>query len=283
MHDDPMDMPTPAIPSALTPAQAARAFLTPRPSAVPVPLQLPDATALRLPTAEVDLAALAAGRGPTVLLVHGWEGQASDLQAIADALLTRGFRVVALDLPAHGASGGRRTSIPASARALLQAAPALGPLHAVVAHSVGSAVAVTAMARGLAVGRAVMLAAPAFYADHAHAFARQLGLDAAATTQMIERLRDEGVDVDAIAAPALVRGLRQPALYVHSADDRVIPIADARAACAAWPGARLWQVDGLGHRRLLGDPAVVGAVARFVAEGALPAAAAAVEALAAPG
>ncbi|MBX3635211.1 MAG: alpha/beta fold hydrolase [Rubrivivax sp.] len=257
-----------------TPAQAARAFLTPRPPAAPLPLQLPGATALRLPTAEVELAALAAGSGPTVLLVHGWEGQASDLQAIADALLAHGHRVVALDLPAHGASGGRRTSIPASARALLQAGPALGPLHAVVAHSVGSAVAVTAMARGLAVGRAALLAAPAFYADHARGFARQLGLDATGTAQMIERLRDEGVDVDAIAAPKLVGAFTQPALYIHSADDRVVPIADARAGCAAWPGARLWRVDGLGHRRLLGEPAVVAAVAAFVAGGVVPAGAA---------
>jgi pimeloyl-ACP methyl ester carboxylesterase len=269
--------------TAFTPAQAARAFLTPRPPAAPQPLRLPGATALRLPTAEVELAALAAGDGPTVLLVHGWEGQASDLQAIVDALLATGHRVVALDLLAHGASGGRRTSIPASARALLQAAPALGPLHAVVAHSVGSAVAVTAMARGLPVGRAALLAAPAFYADHARSFARQLGLDATATAQMIERLRDEGVDVDAIAAPALVHALPQPALYVHSADDRVVPIADAHAACAAWPGARLWRVDGLGHRRLLFDPAVVAVVTTFVATGALPVQAVAGEALAAAG
>lgn len=266
-----------------TPAQAARLFLTPRPPAAPKPLQLPGATALRLPTAEVELAALTAGDGPGVLLVHGWEGQASDLQAIALALLADGHRVVALDLPAHGASGGRRTSIPAAARALVQAAPALGPLQAVVAHSVGAAVTMTAMARGLAVGRAALLAAPAFYADYARGFARQLGLDAAATAQMIERLRDEGVDVDAIAAPALVRTLPQPALYVHAADDRVVPIADAQAACAAWPGARLWRVDGLGHRRLLFDPAVVAAVAAFAAGGALPAQAVAGEALAAAG
>jgi pimeloyl-ACP methyl ester carboxylesterase len=214
-------------PLSLTSAQAARAFLTPRRPATIEPLDLPDAQELRLQTAESELAAVAAGDGPTVLLIHGWEGQASDLGAITLALLAAGHRVVAVDLPAHGRSAGTSTSIPASARALIQAAPALGPLHAVVAHSVGSAVAITAMARVLAVGRAVLLAAPAHYADYARALARQAGLNATQTREVIDRLRDEGVDVEAHSAPMLARQLSQPALYVHSADDPVVGIADA--------------------------------------------------------
>jgi hypothetical protein len=47
-------------------------------------------------------------------------------------------------------------------------------------------------------------------------------------------------------------------------------MADAEAASAAWPGARLLRVDGLGHRRLLSDPQVVAAVTGFVAESAEP-------------
>ena len=47
-------------------------------------------------------------------------------------------------------------------------------------------------------------------------------------------------------------------------------MADAEAASAAWPGARLLRVDGLGHRRLLSDPQVVAAVTGFVAEPAEP-------------
>jgi len=126
------------------------------------------------------------------------------------------------------------------------------------------------MARGLSVGCAVLLAAPAHYADYARAFARQVGLDAVQAREMIDRLRDEGVDVHAHSAPVLARQLSQPALYVHAADDQVVAMADAEAASAAWPGARLLRVDGLGHRRLLTDPQVVAAVTGFVAESAEP-------------
>ena len=40
------------------------------------------------------------GSGPTVLLVHGWEGRGSQLSAFAPALVKAGFRVVAVDMPA---------------------------------------------------------------------------------------------------------------------------------------------------------------------------------------
>ena len=248
----------------LTPAQAATAFLTPRRPEPGVPLDLPGASRMRVATPEVELAAVVAGDGPGVLMLHGWEGQASDLAPMARALVAAGRRVVALDLPAHGDSGGRQASIPHAARALLHAAPALGPLDAVVAHSVGTAVAITALSRGLVLRRAALLAAPARYADFVHRFADQVGLDAEGAAGMIAHLLDQGVDVAGIDATRLVRRLTASALYVHSADDRVVPIADARAACAAWPDARLLQVERLGHRRLLDDPPVIDSVVRFV-------------------
>ncbi|WP_239143062.1 alpha/beta hydrolase [Variovorax sp. WS11] len=65
-----------------------------------------------------------------------------------------------MDLPAHGDSAGRQTSIPQSARALRALGEALGPLHAVIAHSIGSAVLVEALHAGLSAQRAVLVSAP---------------------------------------------------------------------------------------------------------------------------
>lgn len=257
-----MSAPTPSSPRV---AAVARAFLTPRANpAGRVPLELPGARRIVVDTPEGRLAAVDAGHGLAVLLVHGWEGQASDLGAVATALLAAGARVIAIDLPAHGDSGGEQTSIPASARALLALQRQLGELHAVVGHSVGSAVAVEAMAHGLAVRRAAFAAAPARYRDYALAFAAQAGLDAAQRGELIALLLRQGIDLAAVSLPARAARLQQPALFVHSADDRVVPIADAVASSRAWAGARLHRVDGLGHRRLLQDAATVQEIVSFV-------------------
>lgn len=246
-------------------AALAMAFLTPRRDAEAArPLHLPGARALRFATSQGEVAAVHAGSGAPVLLVHGWEGQASDLEAIARRLLAQGRSVLAIDLPAHGASQGRWTSIPHSARALVELQQQFGPVSAVVAHSVGCAVAVEAMLAGMAVRAAALLAAPARYIDYARGFAQLLRLSEAQTQALLAALLRLGVDVRSVAMPPRVGRLDVPALFVHAEDDRVVPIADAQASSSAWPGARLLRLQGLGHRRLLSDAAVVDAVAAFI-------------------
>ncbi|MGL4242085.1 MAG: alpha/beta hydrolase, partial [Beijerinckiaceae bacterium] len=56
-------------------------------------------------------AAAAPARG-TVLLVHGWTGRAAFMQAFAPPLLKEGYDVIALDLPGHGLSSGKRLNMP---------------------------------------------------------------------------------------------------------------------------------------------------------------------------
>src|SRR6516165_7564057 len=48
------------------------------------------------------------GGGPTVVLVHGWNGTSADLRSFIGPLRDTGRRVVAIDLPAHGRSSGSR-------------------------------------------------------------------------------------------------------------------------------------------------------------------------------
>lgn len=254
--------------SALDPAieRAALAFLTPSPAAKAPSLDfLPGARHRRIDSPSGPLAAAEWGDGPAVLLLHGWEGKASDLAAFAPPLLAAGRKVIALNLPAHGESAGERTSIPASARDIVAAQQALGPLQAVVAHSVGTAVMVEAVALGLPVERLALISAPARYAMYAMGFAAQAGLSPAQTEAMLQALREMGVDVHSISTPRRAASLRQPVLFVHSADDRVVPIGDAELSRSKWAGsAELLRLDGLGHRRILQAPEVVAAVTAFV-------------------
>ena len=249
----------------LTPHQVAQAFLTPaRP---PVGRTLDFLTGGR--RFEFDgpvgkIAATRAGSGPKVLLVHGWSGHSSDMTAFAAPLIDAGYEVIVLDLPAHGESEGHKASIPQGAQALLDLQKHTGELHAVIAHSVGTAVAVQAMGRGLRVARAVLLAPPARYADYAASFAAQAGLDAQQAREMVEELRQNGLDVTSVSTPITAKTLVQSALLLHSADDRVVPLSDAREIAAAWPGARLLELEGLGHRRILQAPEALSTVLDFV-------------------
>lgn len=245
----------PAIASAAAHA-AATAFLTPTRKVGP---GAPPWQKVYGPSGA--LAVWSAGEGPTVLLVHGWEGAHQDLDAFVEPLLALGHRVLSVDLPAHGHSEGDTTSIPDSARALLALEKVLGPFTAVVAHSIGCAVTAMALQQGMAAERVVMLAPPSRYVDYARGFARMAGVE---PEGLIAALRDRGIDIDNIDLPAMATGFQARALIVHSQDDKVVPVASGRGIASVWPNAELLEVDGLGHKRILRDESIVWAAASFI-------------------
>lgn len=249
----------------LTPELFAQGFMTPRRASVPKELVLPGGTLAQLATSEGDVAVQVAGTGPAVLLLHGWEGQASDMAAFVPPLLAAGLSVVAVHLPAHGASAGRQSSIPQAARALRDVGARLGPWQGAIAHSVGCAVLVEALHAGLVVRRVVALAAPARYEHHVRGAAAALGLDADGTERALSLLTAAmGADVRAVSLPGRAPTRHEPALFMHSEDDRVVPIGESLLSAGAWPGAVHRRLVGLGHRRLLGDVDVVAAAVDFV-------------------
>jgi len=258
--------PTPPPPRT-TPQQVAAAFLTPPRRATDRTVDfLPGGTRFFADAPRGKIAGARAGgeSAPLVLLVHGWGGHSTDMEAFVRPLLDAGFGVAAIDLPAHGESEGNTASIPHTADALLALQRELGELHTVIAHSVGTAAVVHAIGKGLRTERVVLVSAPARYADYAAGFAAQAGLDADQTREMIALLAQMGVDVASVSTPRTAAQLTQRALICHSADDRTVPLRDGQEIAKAWPGARLIQLEGLGHRRILGAPEVVTAIVEFV-------------------
>jgi pimeloyl-ACP methyl ester carboxylesterase len=250
--------------ASFTPPAAAAAMLTPfAASRARPPLQVPGGARLWIEGPAGRLSVLRAGQGPAVLLVHGWEGHASDMAAFIPGLLAAGLSVVVPDLPAHGASDGERASIPTMMEALLAVQAVLGGFHAVIAHSIGCAVTVEAMARGLQVKRVVLVASPARYSDYLREFAAAIGYGAGQIRELAAELLKLGVDPAALDVQRAARALRQPALLLHSADDRVVPLRTSEELAAIWPGAQLVRLDGLGHRRILAAPEVVAAAVSF--------------------
>ncbi|WP_420992063.1 alpha/beta fold hydrolase [Cupriavidus sp. 30B13] len=209
--------------------------------------------------------------GPTVLLAHGWGGHAGQWHALVAPLLAAGLRVVAFDALSHGASdagarGPAQSSVVEMSRALLAAAWHAGPIHAAIAHSLGSAALALAVREGLHLEAAVMIGPPADMRSAAAALAWRLGIAPAVLDRMQrDSERWLGMPWSAFNVPALGHARPvPPALVIHDRQDKEVDWENGAAIAGAWPGASLVTTEGLGHRRVLHDAAVIARAVAFV-------------------
>lgn len=213
----------------------------------------------------LKLARWTLGRGPRVVLVHGWNSRGAHLLGFAAPLVAAGFSVTLFDLPGHGDSTGHSASVVHAGRALRSLAADIGRVHAVIGHSMGSAAALWAFAQGLQVQRSVHLAGPSSLTPMVKGLARQHGLgpsDAAAFAGWVEGFI--GTRMAQVDLERLQHGLRHEGLIVHDPEDRTVPVLASEALHAAWPGSRFERVMGLGHRRLLADGGVIERSVAFI-------------------
>lgn len=226
---------------------------------------LDRAEALTLRVGERRVAAWAWGQGDPIVLVHGWEGRGAQLGHLVEPLVRAGHRVITYDAPAHGETGGRQTTLPEFADCLWAVARREGPLAGVVAHSMGAAAAALAVHEGLPVRRVAFVAPPADMAEVTRRFAGFIGMGEAGLGRFKDALADRIlVRVDTLNARRFARNCRLPVLVVHDREDAVMPFEDGEGVATAFGGA-LMSTQGLGHRRILRDPAVVARIAGFVA------------------
>lgn len=206
----------------------------------------------------------ARGSGPVVLFVHGWEGSAGDLFELAERAVAAGFTAVTCDMPAHGESKGSTTSVAEFINAIEEIARLVGPLHGIVAHSLGGTAATMALSRQVR-AQGVVLIAPMVSFDFAlDEFSRLLALDAD-LREVVAREAERRVGFTRADVDLLTHRLPDaPAFVVHDSQDSRAPHRHSQALVERWAGATLKTTQGLGHRRILHEEGVVEACVEFL-------------------
>jgi pimeloyl-ACP methyl ester carboxylesterase len=205
------------------------------------------------------------GAGPAVLLLHGWGSRGSRMTDFVEPLIDAGFRVVSFDAPAHGDSTGRTTTGIYYSRALLKVAAHIGGPHAIVAHSMGGWVASLAFRQGLRADRAVFISSPDDMKYYSILFAEQTGFSMKVQEKAERRLEIEtGVEWSQLSADNVYGGHDFPLLVIHDRDDPVSALEQGENVHRAWKGSELIVTEGLGHRRIITDPAVISRAVAFL-------------------
>ena len=178
---------------------------------------LHDAEQCEVTTSGGPVAAWRLGEGPAALLVHGWEDDNALWGPLIDQFARIGKAVVALDLPGHGFTRSDDASVRGVGEAVRETAKALGPIDAIVCHSYGCTAGMMAMAKGLQVDRAVMIASPVPRTRERTEARREYDAPPQVVARALE-MRNQGEPERRAFVERMLAGMTARCLIVHSID-----------------------------------------------------------------
>ncbi|MDB9755625.1 alpha/beta hydrolase [Winogradskyella sp.] len=189
------------------------------------------------------------GTNKTILLAHGWESNASRWDYILEDLKAQNYNIIALDAPAHGASGAKQFNAVLYSEFINVVAKKFKP-DVLIGHSVGGMASVFCLYnhKSESIKKMILLGAPAHFTG---VFARyktmmgynkriSRGLDAI----VLERF---GKPVDYFSAANFTGIIEAKGLIIHDKKDRIIPFEDAKLFANRYKNSELISTTGFGH------------------------------------
>ena len=205
--------------------------------------------------------------GKKVLLVHGWNGRASQFHGIAQACHDAGLDVTAIDLPGHGRSDDRPTALPEFVEAISEISAQYGPFDHIIGHSIGGIAVLNCPRHGLKFEKIVTISIPAIeVATLFQNFIEMFGLPIEKYADlMIERASKRFDARPGSFDPIIVsEGLTSKVMIVHCNDDVDAEANESVQLSRAIEGSELVLTSGLGHRRILRDEGVIRQIVDFL-------------------
>jgi pimeloyl-ACP methyl ester carboxylesterase len=206
------------------------------------------------------------GRRP-VLLVHGWRSRASRYSGFVAKLLELGYSPISYDGPGHGDTTIAMGTILDHQRIINALAAKYGAFEGVIAHSLGVPFALYAVRQGVAAGRIVSISGPADFGYLVDKFGAELGLGTAVKDRLRREIERRLFDGDPeIWTRFSVGPGDADLLVIHNDVDEIVDPSQVAVLLASYgPRARFSPKTGLGHGRILSDPAVIDEAITFLA------------------
>jgi esterase/lipase len=190
------------------------------------------------------------GTKPPILLLHGWESNSARWQSLISVLKKNQYSIVALDAPAHGASGNSFFNPVLYANMVHEVVKKHEPF-AIVGHSVGGYTTAFYLSNfeHPSVSKAVLMAA---VSDNSVVFDYFLSY-----IKVNKRVRDAFYDYvtthlggspKELTGANFAKQFSEKALIIHDENDELIPFSDGEKIHAAWENSIFIPTKGFGHR-----------------------------------
>ena len=204
------------------------------------------------------------------LIIHGWESSSGNFGQYVEALVKKGYEVLAFDGRAHGLSGGKRITLPSYIQMIRTVHELYGPIQSYMAHSFGG-LALTLFLESAppppdSDTRVVLIAPMCETITAVDNFFQLLGLNPEMRSAFDQYEYELfGKPFSWYSIRRAMHHLQVETLWIQDEDDRITPLKDALEVQAdRHPHIRFIFTKGLGHRKIYREEETVKTVAEFL-------------------
>ncbi len=184
-----------------------------------------------------------------ILLVHGWESNASRWEEFLPYLQKSGSSIVAVDAPGHGLSGGKEFNIPRYAEFIDIVVRQHKP-STIIGHSLGGAASIYYQStfKNPYTKKLVLLGAPSDMEILIRNYAKLLSLN----SKMVKLLESYffnrfKIKLNEFSGKIFGQNISVSGIIAHDIADDVVLFEEARKIASGWKAATFIETKDLGH------------------------------------
>ena len=206
------------------------------------------------------------GENKTILLVHGWESNASRWKNLIIDLQKLKFNIIALDAPAHGLSGSKRFNAILYSEFINVTVRKFDP-EIIIGHSVGGMASVFYQHKyqNTEIEKLVLLGAPSNFTDVFKRYVDMMGYNKRVSEQMNQLILERyGNLPEYYSAANFTKSIDASGLIIHDEKDAIIPFSDAKHYKSSFINSQLITTQGFGHS--LSHESITSHIIEFITE-----------------
>ena len=189
------------------------------------------------------------GNDTVILLVHGWESNASRWKAILPYLKKSASTIIAIDGPAHGLSGGKEFNVPFYADCIHIAVKKFKPQY-MIGHSIGGNACLYYQSKyqNEGIQKMVILGAPSDFKIILQNYIALLSLNNKISDALEQYYLDHfKLKLEQFSGKLFASKIKTKGFIAHDVNDTVVLFEEGKKIASSWENAHFVKTTGLGH------------------------------------
>lgn len=189
------------------------------------------------------------GNENVILLVHGWESNASRWEKLLVYLKKSGSTIIALDAPGHGLSSGKEFNIPQYAAFIDILVQEFKPKH-LIGHSLGGKTCLYYQStyQNNSIEKMVILGSPSDFKIILNNYINLLSLNSKISKGLENHyLNHFNLTMEQFSGKHFASTIKTKGFIAHDSEDTIVLFEESKKIASSWQDSVFIETKGLGH------------------------------------